>query len=69
MFTEKVGRTSSKHDLLVSPNVENNINDVIICYNILDVPVRYVTSYLYLGIDIDSGLTFKQYYRNMFKKI
>ena len=31
--------------------------------------VNYVTSYLYLGVDIDNMLTFKQYFTNMFKKI
>ena len=49
-----------------SQNVKNNINNDI---TILDVPVGYVNSYLYLGIDIDNGLTFKQYYGNMFKRI
>ena len=52
--------------IVTSCNVENNIND---CIKILDVPVGYVNSYLYLGIDIDNGLTFKQYYGNMFKKV
>ena len=51
--------------IVTSCNVENNIND---CIKILDVPVGYVNSYLYLGIDIDNGLTFKQYYGNMFKR-
>ena len=46
-----------------SSNIENNINENI---TILNVPVGYTNSYLYLGIDIDRGLTFKQYYRNMF---
>ena len=49
-----------------SQNVENNINNDI---KRLDVPVGYVNSYLYSGIDIDSDLTFKQYYGTMFKKI
>ena len=49
-----------------SVNIDNNVNNAI---TILDVPVGYVNSYLYLGIDIDSGLTFKQYYANMIKKI
>ena len=49
-----------------SSNIENNINENI---TILDVPVGYTNSYLYLGIDIDRCLTFKQYYGNMFKKI
>ena len=49
-----------------SQNVENNLNDVI---TISNDPVGYVNTYLYLGIDIDSGLTFKQYYGNMLKKI
>ena len=49
-----------------SSNVENNIHKNI---TISDVNVNYVTSYLYLGVDIDNNLTFKQYYSNMFKKI
>ena len=49
-----------------SSNIENNINENI---TILNVPVGYTNSYLYLGIHIDRGLTFKQYYGNMFKKI
>ena len=36
---------------------------------IKETPVGYTNSYLYLGIDIDSSLTFKQYYGNMFRKI
>ena len=49
-----------------SQNIENNINkDITISGN----PVGYTNSYSYLGIDIDSSLTFKQYYNNMFKKI
>ena len=49
-----------------STNVVNNINNNI---SISNVNIKYVTSYLYLGVDIDSSLTFKQYYANMFKKI
>ena len=49
-----------------SANVENNIHNDI---SISNVNVSYVTSYLYLGVDIDNSLNFKQYYSNMFKKI
>ena len=49
-----------------SQNVVDNINAEI---RIMNTPVGYLTSYLYLGVDIDSMLTFTQYYGNMFKKI
>ena len=35
---------------------------------ILNSPVSYVSSYLYLGVDIDEMLTFKQFYTNCSKK-
>ena len=47
-------------------NVENNINNEI-C--ISRTPVDYVNTYLYLGVDIDNMLSFKQFYSNSFKKI
>ena len=47
-------------------NVENNVHNDI---KISNVNVSYVASYLYLGVDIDNDLTFKQYFTNMFKKI
>ena len=47
-------------------NVLNNVHDDI---KISGEPVHYVTSYLYLGVDIDNLLTFKPYYTNMCKKI
>ena len=46
--------------------VENNITSNI---KIMDMIVHYVDSYLYLGVDIDKQLTFKQSYINMFKKL
>ena len=49
-----------------SLNVENNINREIL---ILNTPVEYVNSYLYLGVDIDNLLTFEKYFSNVFKKI
>ena len=36
---------------------------------ILNTPVDYVTSYLYLGVDIDESLTFNNFYSNCFRKI
>ena len=48
-----------------STNVENNINSEIL---ILNTPIEYVYSYLYLGVDIDNLLTFKKYFSNIFKK-
>ena len=47
-------------------NVENNINQDI---SIMGSIVRYVSSYLYLGVDIDNLLSFKQFYTNTLKKI
>ena len=34
-----------------------------------NTPLNYVSSYLYLGVDIDSHLTFTTFYNNTFKKI
>ena len=31
--------------------------------------MNYVSTYLYLGVDIDKQLTFKTFYNNTFKKI
>ena len=45
--------------------MRNNINNTI---QILNTPLDYVNSYLYLGVDIDNQLTFKKYYSNVFKK-
>ena len=36
---------------------------------IQDIPLNYVSSYLYLGVDIDNQLLFKTFYSNTFKKI
>ena len=36
---------------------------------IQDIPLNYVSSYLYLGVDIDNQLLFKTFYNNTFKKI
>ena len=47
-------------------NVENYIHQNI---TILGSVVNYVTSYLYLGVDIDHFLSFKQFYTNTLKKI
>ena len=44
----------------------NNVHDDM---KILGEPVHYVTSYLYLRVDIDKYLTFKPYYANMYKTI
>ena len=34
-----------------------------------NTPLNYVSSYLYLGVDIDKHLTFKTFYNNTFKKV
>ena len=47
-------------------NVANNMNNVI---KMQGLPVDYVTSYLYLGVDIDNMLTFKKHYNNTFKNV
>ena len=49
-----------------SANVENKFNNEI---RILNTPVDYVNSYLYLGVNIDNLLTFKKYFSNVLKKI
>ena len=65
----RLGINVKKTKLVFHPyatNVENNIgNDMCIS----NKNVNYVTSYLYLGVDIDNWLTFKKHYANMFKKI
>ena len=47
-------------------NVVNNMNNVI---KMQGLSVDYVTSYLYLGVDIDNMLTFKKHYNNTFKNV
>ena len=37
--------------------------------SIQGTPLNYVSSFLYLGVDIDNQLTFKNFYNNTFKKI
>ena len=49
-----------------SQTTVNNVNNEI-CIN--RTPFDYVTSYLYLGVDIDNMLSFKQFYNNTFKNI
>ena len=60
----------------LSINVKKNIlvfhphtSNVEINISIMGSIVRYVSSYLYLGVDIDNLLSFKQFYTNTFKKI
>ena len=50
----------------VNQNVENNMNSVI---KMRGLSVDYLTSYLYLGVDIDDMLTFKKHYNNTFKNV
>ena len=49
-------------------NVENNMNNVI---KMQGMSVDYVTSYLYLGVDIciDNMLIFKKHYNNTFENV
>ena len=47
-------------------NVTNNINNEIKMSGVL---VDYVTSYLYLGVDIDNMLTFKKHFSSTFKNV
>ena len=47
-------------------NAVNNMNNVI---KMQGLSVDYVTSYLYLGVDIDNMLTFKKHYNNTFKNV
>ena len=46
--------------------MENNVHSDI---RISNDSVNYAMTYLYLGVDIDDLLSFKQYYANVFKKI
>ena len=66
---KRLSMNVKKNKLVFHPhsvNVENNIHSNI---QILNENVSYATSYLYLGVDIDRTLSFKQFYINMFKKI
>ena len=47
-------------------NVVNNINKEVKMYG---TSIDYVSSYLYLGVDIDSMLTFKKHFTNTFKNV
>ena len=49
-----------------SPNAVNNVNNVI---SMQGTTVDYVSSYLYLGVDIDNMLTFKKHFSNTFKNV
>ena len=58
-----------KTKLVFHPHSQTIVNDIHSDIKILDTPVNYVTSYLYLGVDIDNLLTFKKFYSNCFRKI
>ena len=47
-------------------NADNNVNSVI---KMQGMSIDYVTSYLYLGVDIDNMLTFRKHYNNTFKNV
>ena len=49
-----------------SQNSVNNINSVIKMQNTV---IDYVTSYVYLGVEIDDMLTFKKHFSNIFKNV
>ena len=58
-----------KTKLVFHPHSQTTINNIHSDIKILNSPVNYVTSYLYLGVDIDETLTFKKFYLNCFRKI
>ena len=58
-----------KTKLVFHPHMQTVVNDIHRDIVILNSPVSYVSSYLYLGVDIDEKLSFKQFYTNCFKKI
>ena len=58
-----------KTKLVFHPHSQTIINNTHSDITILNSPVNYVTSYLYLGVDIDETLTFKKFYSNCFRKI
>ena len=62
-------KTCKKKLKIFHPHTSNVVNNVHENIKISGEPAHYVTSYLYLGVDIDNYLTFKPYFTNMYKKI
>ena len=60
---------SRKQNLFFTHTPRIFVNNFHHDITIMGSPVAYMTSYLYLGVDIDNMLTFKQFYANTFKKI
>ena len=58
-----------KTKLVFHPHTCTIETDVYQDIKILGSPVSYVTTYMYLGVDIDNQLSFKPFYANTFKKI
>ena len=58
-----------KTKLVFYPASQNAINDVNNVINMQETAVDYVSSYLYLGVDIDNMLTFKKHFSNTFKSV
>ena len=58
-----------KTKLVFHPHKENNMNNVNSDIMMGGIPVDYVSSYLYLGVDIDNMLTFKKHFVNTFKNV
>ena len=58
-----------KTKLVFHPYTSNVINNIHENIKISGEFVNYVTSYLYLGVDIDNFLTFKLFYTNIYKKV
>ena len=52
--------------LVFDPHSQTIVNDIHSDIKLLNTPVDYVTSYLYLGVDIDESLTFTNLYSNCF---
>ena len=58
-----------KTKLVFYPASQNAINDVNNIISMQGTAVDYVSSYLYLGVDIDNMLTFKKHFSNTFKNV
>ena len=56
-----------KTKLVFHPAAQNVVNNLNCEIRMQGTIVDYVSSYLYLGVDIDSMLTFKKHYANTFK--
>ena len=61
--------TPKKTKLVFYPESQNAVNDVNNIVKMQGTVVDYVSSYLYLGVDINNMLTFKKHFSNTFKNV